>query len=168
MAKSGTPSRERTDEEVHQYLLGDQARGVKASSGGLIYERLQCHTCHGGGINPGREGGIFGPDLAGVTRRLSRVELADALVYPSKQVADRFKAFELEKIDGTVFSGFITEKTADAVTLVDPQAVRRFVTPVIARLTPQTKSLMPDRLLNVLTDEETRDLLAFLESLGAP
>src|SRR5262249_24754345 len=94
-AASAIPLRERSDEELHRFLVSDAALGGSAARGGPIYERLQCHTCHGGGAAPGREGRLFGPDLARITQRLTRVELADALVFPSKQVADRFKAIKV-------------------------------------------------------------------------
>ena len=160
-------AREKSDEEVSRFIVSTASRGGQAGRGAQHYEALQCHTCHGGGTSPGREGRIFGPDLAGVTRRLTRAELAEALVYPSKQVADRFKAFSLEAKDGTVLSGFITEQTDAAVTFADQQQVRQIPRTEIVRLAPQTSSLMPDRLLNRLADDELRDLLAFLESIGS-
>ncbi len=160
--------RERSDEELQRWILGDAAKGGSARRGAAVYERLQCHNCHGGGSAPGREGRIFGPDLAGVTRRMSRHELAEALVYPSRQVADRFKAIELEKKDGTILTGFVTEKNDDAVTLATQQSVERVSRGEIARLAPQTNSLMPAQLMNTLTDEELRDLLTYLDRLGQP
>jgi putative heme-binding domain-containing protein len=114
-------------------------------------------------VNPGREGRIFGPDLAGVTRRLNRQELADSLVYPSKQVPDRFKAFELTLKDSTTLTGFITEQNTNMVTFVERDQVRQIPRANIASLTPQKNSLMPDKLVNRLTREELADLMAFLE-----
>src|SRR5207253_10409076 len=99
-------------------LSADFRRG-DAGGGARVYERLQCNSCHGGGVTPGREGRIFGPDLAGVTRRLSAKEFAESLVYPSKQVADRYKAYEITLKDGTVLSGFITEQNDTTVTMAD-------------------------------------------------
>jgi putative heme-binding domain-containing protein len=158
--------KEKSDDEVSRFILSRESRGGDAKRGARHYEALQCHTCHGGGAVPGREGRIFGPDLAGVTRRLTRAELAESLVYPSKQVADRFKAFSLEAKDGTVLTGFITEQTDTAVTFADQQQVRQIPRTEIIRLAPQASSLMPDRLLNRLTEDETRDLLAYLETIG--
>jgi putative heme-binding domain-containing protein len=157
---------ERSDEELHRFILGDASRGGGASKGGAIYERLQCHTCHGGTVLPGGESRIFGPDLAGVTRRLPRAELADALVYPSKQVADRFKAMEVALKDNTSFTGFITEQNDDFVTVAEREQVRRIPRKQVEKISSQTISLMPERLLAHLTDEEIRDLLAYLENLG--
>jgi putative heme-binding domain-containing protein len=136
---------------------GNSARGAK------VYERLQCNTCHGGGVTPGQEGRFFGPDLAGATRRLSRQELADAMVYPSKQVADRFKAHEVHVTDGVPLNGFITEQSGEAISLADREQVHRIHRSRIRSIEPQSTSLMPERLLNALTDEEIRDLLAFLD-----
>ena len=154
--------RERSDEELYQFLLA-AATGGDRVKGGKVYEAAQCNTCHGGGVSPGREGKFFGPDLAGVTRRLSRKDLAEAIVYPSRQVADRYKAFQAELKDGRILTGFVTEQNAEAVTLADREQVHRFLRTEIQSLAPQTGSLMPDHLVNRLTDDEIRDLLAFLD-----
>jgi len=114
-------------------------------------------------VTPGQEGRLFGPDLAGATRRLSRPELADAIVYPSKQVADRFKAQEVRLKDGEPLTGFITEQTGEAITLAARDQVHRVPRSRILAITAQSASLMPEKLLNSLTDEEIRDLLAFLD-----
>src|SRR5262249_37974878 len=131
-----------------------------------IYERLQCHTCHGGAANP--ESRIFGPDLAGVTRRLTRAELADSLVYPSKQVADRFKAIEVTLKDGSTSTGFITERNNETVTLAERDQIHRIERRQIEKLAPHSASLMPERLLATLSDAEIGDLLSFLDNMGAP
>jgi putative heme-binding domain-containing protein len=157
----------KSDEAVHQFLLSDAAQGGRAARGAEVYERAQCHTCHGGGATPGREGTIFGPDLAGVTRRLSRLELADSLVYPSRQVADRFKGVEIETRDGEVRTGFVTEDAGDFVTLAERDQVRRIARNEIKARRAQTDSLMPTGLLNRLTWDDLRDLLAFLDDTAA-
>ena len=158
---------EKSDEEVRQFLMSDAARRGDAARGSHVYEALQCQTCHGGGVTPGREGRLFGPDLAGVTRRLTPEELADAIVYPSKQVADRFKAMEISLKDTTTFTGFLTEQTAESITLVDREQVRRIPRSDVRSMSSLSASLMPERLLNRLSWAEMSDLLAFLEDIGA-
>ena len=160
---AGGAAAERSDEEIHRFILGEGAKGGDATRGAAVYEALQCNACHGGGVTPGREGRIFGPDLAGVTRRLSRLELADAVVYPSRQVADRFKAYEVERKEATPLTGFITEQTDDFVTLADRDQVQRIPRSQIRSINPQPVSLMPEHLLNRLSWDEIRDLLAFLD-----
>jgi putative heme-binding domain-containing protein len=158
---------EKSDEEIHTFILSEEARGGNAVRGAKVYELVQCNTCHGGGVTPGREGRIFGPDLAGVTRRLSRQDLADAIVYPSKQVPDRFKGYEVELKDSTPLTGFITEQNDESVTLADHEQVHRIPRGRIRAIVPQATSLMPERLVNRLSSDEIRDLLAFLEEGAA-
>ncbi|MEO8428757.1 MAG: HEAT repeat domain-containing protein, partial [Verrucomicrobiota bacterium] len=158
---------ERSDEEIHRFILNEDARAGNSVRGAKVYESVQCNTCHGGGVTPGREGRIFGPDLAGVTRRLSRQDLADAIVYPSKQVPDRFKGYEVELKDSTPLTGFITEQNDESVTLVDREQVHRIPKSRVRAITPQAISLMPDRLVNRLSSDEIRDLLAFLDEGAA-
>lgn len=158
--------RERSDEEIHKAILdasldsGDERRGRR------LYERLLCNTCHAGGQTPGQEGRIFGPDLVGVTARLTRSELADALVYPSKQVADRFKAIALSLKDGRELTGFVTERSADHVTFADATTIHRLGANEIEKSAPQEKSLMPDGLLRSLADQEIAHLIKFLNTIG--
>jgi len=158
---------QRSEEELHRFIISDNSRGGNASRGAAIYERLQCHTCHGGTATPKAESRIFGPDLAGVTRRLSRLELADALVYPSKQVADRYKAMEITLKDGASFIGFITEQKTDLIAFAERDQVHRFRREQVEKLAPYSTSLMPERLLSASTNQEIRDLLAYLENIGA-
>jgi len=160
--------RGRSDEELHRIILGVDLHVGDTTRGAKVYERLQCNSCHGGGVTPGQEGRLFGPDLAGVTRRLSRPDLADAIVYPSKQVVDRFKAQEIQLKEGEPLAGFITEQTDDTVTLAARDQVHRIPRSRIRSIEPQATSLMPERAVNSLTDEEIRDLLAFLDhGIGA-
>lgn len=154
---------DRSDDEVLRFILSDASRGGSAGRGAAVYQRLQCHTCHGRG--PDNSGRIFGPDLSGVARRLSRSEFAEALAFPSRQVADRFKAFELEKADGTHLIGFVTEQTAEAVVIATPQSVETVPRKSMVRLAPQSASLMPSGLLNKLSDDDIRALMAYLEAL---
>jgi putative heme-binding domain-containing protein len=160
--------RERSDEELHHLILGADFKAGNSQRGANLYESLQCNNCHGGGVTPGREGRFFGPDLAGATRRLTRPELADSIVYPSKQVADRFRAYEVTLKDGGSFTGFITEQNNDSVTLVDREQLRRLARSSIRSIAPQSVSLMPERLLNGLSDQDISDLMAFLEDPGRP
>ena len=78
-------------------------------------------------------------------------------------MADRFKAHELRLKDGEPLVGFITEQTEDTVTLAARDQVHRILRSRIQSIAPQATSLMPERLVNVLTDDEVRDLLAFLD-----
>ena len=168
LLKEPAPSNkpERPDAEIYNTLLTASLDAGDAMRGRRVYERLLCNTCHAGGQTPGQEGRLFGPDLAGVTARLTRAELADAIVYPSKQVQDRFKALAVTMKDGRELTGFITERAADHVTFADAITVHRLAPSEIQKIAAQEKSLMPDGLLRTLSDQEIAHLLKFLSTVG--
>ena len=132
--------------------------------GRQVYLTTGCFACHGG---VGKKGAtLFGPALPGVTLRLNRQEVADALVYPSKQVAERFRAMVLVTTDGDTASGFVTESTDEFVSITDLENnVTRVPKSKVASLEAQDTSLMPQELLNALSEEQVRDLLAFLAAI---
>ncbi|MDB6040136.1 MAG: hypothetical protein JWM99_3977, partial [Verrucomicrobiales bacterium] len=163
-----TGNKERSDEEVHAFIVASVKTPGDRTSGRKVYERLLCNSCHGGGETPGQEGKLFGPDLAGVMQRMNPTELADAIVYPSKQVADRFRASTIELVDGELITGFVTARDNESVTIADQQQVHRISIAHIRKLTSETGSLMPEHLLNALTSGEIRDLLAFLNRDVSP
>ena len=134
------------------------------SKGRALYLKTGCYACHGGIVD--RKITIFGPPLNGVTLRLKRTELADAIVYPSKQVVERFKASLLITTSGNQYNGFITEQTDDFVSITDLQnKITRLPKSEVESIRLQETSLMPAKLLNSLSDQQVRDLLAFLKSL---
>jgi putative heme-binding domain-containing protein len=133
------------------------------SEGRRIYLKLQCHTCHQG--VPEVTGRIFGPDLAGVTRRLTRDQLADAILQPSKEVAERFRATEVETHSGTAYSGFVTEQSAQRLVIATQTQIITVSTAEVESIQPLSSSLMPEGLLNQNSRQEIIDLLAFLNAL---
>jgi putative heme-binding domain-containing protein len=157
---------ERADFEILHAIMSASLDAGDAVRGRKIYERLLCNSCHAGGQSPGQEGRLFGPDLTAVTSRLTRAELADAMVYPSKQVADRFKPMALTLQDGRELTGFVTDRAADHVTFADATTVYRLAPKEIVKMSAQEKSLMPEGLLRTLSDQEIAHLLKFLSVLG--
>ena len=104
--------------------------------------------------------------MTGATLRLKRKELADAIVYPSKLVAERFKATVLKTTDGRTLNGFVTENSDDFVSLTDLQnKVTRLPKAKVKSIKAQESSLMPAKLLSTLSEKDVRDLLAFLAAL---
>ncbi len=150
--------------EQRRRILTETALDAGSSADGrTLYLQLQCHTCHQG--VPEIPGQVFGPDLAGVTRRLTRDQLADAILEPSKEVAERFRATEIETQDGDVYNGFVTEQSGDTVVIATQTQIVTLPKADIATLQPLASSLMPAGLLEHASEEAIKDLLAFLNSL---
>lgn len=164
VAREFAKTTQRSDEVIHKLIASLEQIQGDMNKGRALYLKTGCYACHGGIVD--RKTTIFGPSLNGVTLRLKRAELADAIVYPSRQVAERFKASLLITTSGNLYNGFITEQTDDFVSITDLQnKITRLPRSEVDSIQLQETSLMPAKLLNGLSDQQVRDLLAFLKSL---
>jgi len=139
-------------------LTPELLRGANVSHGRLQYEKAcaSCHRLYG-------EGGAIGPDITGSNRRNLDYLLLN-LLDPSSTVAKQFTLSVVVLTDGRVITGVIgdqTEQTIAVQTVQEQLFVRRDEIEVI-RETPQ--SLMPDGLLDPMSEGEVRNLFAYLQS----
>jgi putative heme-binding domain-containing protein len=140
-------------------MKGDVARGKDVF---FKTTGLQCATCH----KVQGQGGQVGPDLSDVGKRLSRRQILESILDPSKDIDPKFAAYVVELDDGRQLSGLIVAKDEKELTIRDPQGKDTKVALArVAAQVPSKKSLMPDQLLRDLTAEQAADLLTFLESL---
>ena len=145
-----------------QWLLkvrsADWPRG-EAARGEAIYATRGCTLCHDG-ADP------LGPDLAAATGRMSAADLMLSIVFPSREVAARWRTKHFRMRDGAVFSGLVVFE-GNGVTLVQTGATTnvRLATGAIVDRWPGTASLMPPGLLRSVSQIGLADLNAFLQEL---
>jgi putative heme-binding domain-containing protein len=115
-----------------------------------------CHRLFGAG-------GEIGPDLTGAGRKDLDYLLSN-VVDPSAVVTKDFQMTVFALADGRTVSGVVVGETDQAVTVQAEKA--RVVIPKgdVDKRTPSPLSLMPDGLLQPLTPEQVRDLVAYLMS----
>jgi putative heme-binding domain-containing protein len=135
--------------------------GGRAHEGKPLYQALcaQCHTLFA-------EGGKIGPELTGYER--SNLEfLLPSVVDPSAGLREEFTNFVVGTRDGRTLTGFIETQTSRTVTLraLDGQTTMLPRTE-IASIAGQPESVMPEGLLAVLTDQQIKDLFAYLMAPG--
>ncbi|MFV2067273.1 MAG: PVC-type heme-binding CxxCH protein [Pirellulales bacterium] len=120
-----------------------------------------CSACH---AYDGR-GSDVGPDLA-PARSLSRRRLVESVLQPSRDIAPQFVPWSLVTDDGQIFSGLLVGvDRKNREVYVDSQRRRLRVAPEEIEVRKQLSvSIMPDGLLDRLTDQEVRDLFALLNS----
>ena len=99
-------------------------------------------------------------------KKLTRVQILESLLEPSKTIEPPYVAYLLETTDGKFYTGLLGSKTDKEVVLkvVGDKEVR-VPAAKVERLAPQSKSLMPELLLRDLTAEQAADLLEFLSGL---
>lgn len=149
---------------TYQRLLSDAAVAkADVSAGELVYQRtcFACHLMHG-------KGGVIGPDLTG-SNRTNTAYLLSNMLDPNADVQDDYKTVVITTNDGRTYSGNIISENERNVTLrvvgQDPISIS---TSKIQNREETTKSMMPDGLLNNLTDEEVLNLVAYLKALNPP
>lgn len=120
-----------------------------------------CYLCH---AVDGR-GRSLGPNLSQIGRAMSRRDLIEAIVAPSRAIAPPFVTWSLATDAGRVYSGMIVDETDRQVLLATQEG--EIVTLDRADISDRARqrvSPMPRDLVNGLTVAEFRDLLAFLQS----
>ena len=118
---------------------------------------FRCHQVNG-------RGGRAGPDLSTLAAGMDRRRLVESILTPSKEIAPQFVAWSVARTDGTVFTGILLEQSPDG-SLVFADAQGRLTAvkaDEIAERKPQTTSIMPDNLIETMTLQDFRDLVAFL------
>ena len=137
---------------------GDPVRGK------TIFATARCVVCHGADGT----GGMSGPDLTSLDRRLSPRDILTSIIEPSRVIDEKYAVETLALSDGRVVTGRIVpgdDRAPDfeiVSNLLEPEKTTKIAkTDVVLRQTSLV-SAMPSGLLNTLGEEEIVDLVAFL------
>lgn len=127
---------------------------------GKIQYRNLCGRCH----YLFDEGGQIGPDLTPFQRDDLERMLVN-VINPGLEIREGFENHLLITVDGRVLNGFVADRDAQVVVLrgIDGQNV---IVPrdQIDELRVIPHSVMPEDILRTLTDQQIRDLFAYLRS----
>lgn len=143
---------------IEQYLDGDSGKTGSIASGALVYTKAQCASCH----RMGDKGATVGPDLTSLTKRFTRRETIESILYPSHVISDQYASKKVMTRDGKIVSGIMT-KTPQGVSIrtSDLQSVT-IDKEDIEEIVPSKQSIMPAALLDNLSPNEIRDLMCYL------
>jgi putative heme-binding domain-containing protein len=98
-----------------------------------------------------------------IGRLLKRNEILESILNPSKKIDPKFAAWTALTTEGKAYSGLLVSRSEKEVTLRTAKNENIVIAKAdLEELVQQTISLMPDRLLNDLTDQQIADLLQFL------
>ncbi len=141
-----------------------------AQRGRLLFKEALCARCHRVGLR----GAAVGPDLTHVSRRFNRKDILESVLTPSLSVAENYRLETITTLAGQSHTGRIIpegdyrrEKIRLSIDPLDATKVIEIDKKEIEQHNSSPTSPMPSGLLDTLTLEEVRDLLAFLESGGA-
>lgn len=143
--------------------LSEFGTGGKAEAGRRLFYHPHgagCFRCHS---MDGR-GNEIGPDLSTIGRS-EQLRIVESLLQPSATVAPHYQAWTLVMHDGRTLTGVLVKTYLDDYTYLDAQGKLFTVkTHQVAETVASAKSIMPEGLLQQMTDQEVRDLLAYLFS----
>jgi putative membrane-bound dehydrogenase-like protein len=118
-----------------------------------------CHTLFG-------EGNKVGPDLTGADRK-NLAFLLTSIVDPSAVIRAEYLAYNVETTDGRSLFGLIVESTPKVITLLNEKNERTVIARKrVERMKASAVSLMPEKILDTLKDQEIRDLFSYLQADG--
>jgi putative heme-binding domain-containing protein len=150
---------------------GDSAKlrayvGIESLHGepknGLQVFRRVCASCH----KIDDVGFNFGPELSDVGKRLSRREIHESLIEPSKKVDPKYVATTVITTEGLTEIGLVVEKTDDAIILVGGDGRQKKIpTDEIDEMEQTNVSSMPENLVSSLSPGEFLDVVEYLTTL---
>ena len=135
---------------------GDKLAGAK------IYATHGCSGCH----EIGNEGSVFGPNLTRVGAARSYDYLKQSVLDPSADIPEDFQGVTAITADGHRYTGIRVNEDTFTLQLRTPdQRFRSFDKTKLKQLIVDKASLMPPYRFS---DEELKNLLAYLSSLRGP
>ena len=138
--------------------------------GRKLFDQALCSHCH----QVGGHGSAVGPNLTQIASRFSRRDLVEAIVEPSRAIAEVFQTVIVTKKDGTTVAGQLVrdDRRASTISLAPSPFAPTQLTKVSKHDIVTSKrspvSPMPPGLLDTLTREDIEHLLAFLQAGGGP
>lgn len=145
-------------EFIEQYLDGDTGKSGSIASGAIVFTKAQCASCH----RLGDKGASVGPDLTSLTKRFTRRETLESILYPSHVISDQYASKRVMTRDGGIVAGILT-KTSNGVSIRTSDLRQVSIdNEDIEEMVPSKQSIMPDALLDKLSPNDIRDLMCYL------
>ncbi|MBL8799433.1 MAG: c-type cytochrome, partial [Planctomycetia bacterium] len=135
----------------------DPAAGRRVFFHAKLAACSRCHRVEGRGQD-------IGPDLSTIGQ-MERRRIVEAIFQPNSSIAPHYQVWAIVTQAGKAYTGMLLRTNLDEYTYVDPKGeLFKLRTTDIAESQPVPTSIMPTGLPDILTDQELRDLLAYLTS----
>ena len=153
------PKFEQTLKKEDVATYGNPARGA------LIFSSptQACLSCH----QVGKAGGQVGPNLSQIATQRKFSEIVDSLWNPQNQVEESYRSVAVLLIDGKLVRGYkVIENEKELVLKDQGTGTKHTLSKDDIEAVKEVGSLMPNGLMEALTNQQRYDLLAFLDELG--
>ncbi|MCI0350499.1 MAG: hypothetical protein L0Z53_13820, partial [Acidobacteriales bacterium] len=106
-----------------------------------------------------------GPDITGANRTELNY-LLETILDPNAVIPNEYQSSDVETKDGRSITGLVTTQDDNAVTIKTPTEVLTIPRKDIESIRRSELSMMPEGLLEPLSDQEVRDLIYYLGRTG--
>ena len=134
--------------------------------GEAVYSRedMQCITCHAiGGV-----GGKVGPDMTSLGTSAPIDYLIESIYKPNAKIKENYHSVNILTTDGLILTGIIVGSDNEELILRDARNKLVRIAKDDIEFQKPGKSLMPEGLVDRLSQQEQVDLIKFLTQLGRP
>jgi putative membrane-bound dehydrogenase-like protein len=139
-------------------LTADYLKHADLSKGRAVFAK-NCAACH----KLYDDGGDIGPALTG-SQRHNLDYVLENMIDPSAVVPRDYQVTKIETASGRTINGIVKQETDKALTLQTPNELIILPKDEIESRTQSALSIMPEGVLDKLTPDEIRDLVAYLAS----
>tara|TARA_R110002049_G_scaffold193305_2_gene362153 strand:+ start:5044 stop:7689 length:2646 start_codon:yes stop_codon:yes gene_type:complete len=131
-----------------------------AEKGQALFASQGCFACH----SITKDQVMKGPFMGQVGSILNREQIAESILKPNASISQGFSTVQIKTKEGKSFVGFVTEESADALTIRNIVGTATSVkkSDIETRKELET-SMMPAGLANSLSFEEMASLVTFLQ-----
>jgi putative heme-binding domain-containing protein len=147
-------------DQLKQQLTGPVLAQADLSSGKALYTK-QCSQCH----QLFGQGKKIGPDLSG-SQRTNLDYVLENIVDPSAVVGKGYAMSRVLTSDGRVLGGLIISRNDKTLVIQTQTQLETLAADEVETVEATALSPMPDGMLENLSPEQVRDLVAYLMSPG--
>jgi putative heme-binding domain-containing protein len=160
------PGRKWSLDEALAAVEGKRLKGQDFEAGRNVFFAASCGKCH---RFAGLGGGV-GPDLTSVVNRFDIRYILDTIIHPSKQISDQYATSLVHLKSGQILGGLVAREGDQVIVYTSDPAAEPVTVPQadVEKIEPSGVSQMPEGLLDVLSEDELRNLMAFLLSGANP
>ncbi|XZE52613.1 DUF7133 domain-containing protein [Planctomycetaceae bacterium SH139] len=134
------------------------ARGGNADRGRDVFNRV-CAACH----QVGDLGKAFGPNLTDISKRMTRHELVESIVWPNEKISKGYETIAVITDDGRSLTGFVLKEDEETISLGIANGKVEEVEKVAIEVRKEMRaSSMPEGLTDTIAPIEFLDLIRFL------
>ena len=143
-----------------QMLKPELMKRANLSNGRHLFAKT-CMKCH----RLFNEGGTVGPEITG-SNRANLDYLLENILDPSAVIGRDYRMVTIATVTGRVLTGIVVEKSSRSVTIQTENEKVVLAKSEIDLETVNPISMMPEGQLEKLSEQEIRDLIAYLQSPG--